>query len=138
MDTGVLVAGIFWRSEPHKCVKAWLLGMVSLVLSEAIYREYDRTLHRVKANEGFDTDLEPWLALIRKSGQWVTPTSFEETVCRDPNDDIMIEAALAGRVGTIIARDPDLTVLQRPFGIRVVTPRQWLAKLPRESRRRLD
>jgi len=34
MDTGVLVAGIFWRSEPHKCVKAWLLGMVSLIVSE--------------------------------------------------------------------------------------------------------
>ena len=52
--------------------------------------------------------------------------------------DQVIEVALAGRGGTIIARDADLTVLKKPFGIRIVTPRQWLATLPREARRRLD
>ena len=138
MDTGVFAAGVFWRNEPHKCVKTWLLGMVSLVVSDAIYREYDRMLHKVKSNEGFDTDLAPWLALVRKSGQWITPAPFNGTVCRDPKDDIMIEAALAAHVDTIIARDADLTVLKKPFGIRIVTPRQWLATLPREARRRLD
>jgi putative PIN family toxin of toxin-antitoxin system len=138
MDTGVLVAGVFWRHEPHKCVKAWLLGMVSLVISDAIYREYDRTLQRVKTNEGFDTNLAPWLVMIRKSALWVAPVPLAETVCRDPKDDIMIAAALAGGVRTIVARDPDLTVLEKPFGIRILTPRQWLATLPRDVRRALD
>ena len=138
MDTGVFVAGVFWRHEPHKCVKAWLLGLVSLVVSEAIYEEYDRTLHKVKANEGFDTDLDPWLDLVRKSGLWVTPVPLGGVACRDPKDDLMIEAALAGKVQTIIAHDADLTVLEKPFGIRILTPRQWLATLPREARRRLD
>lgn len=99
IDTGVFATGVFWRSEPHKCVRAWLLGLFSLAISEAIYREYERTLHK---------------------------------------DDIIIEAALDSHARTIIARDADLTTLKRPFGIHIVTPRQWLATLPRESRRLLD
>jgi hypothetical protein len=37
----------------------------------------------------------------------------------------------------IIARDADLTVLERPFGIHILTPRQWLATLSRAERRKL-
>jgi predicted nucleic acid-binding protein len=50
----------------------------------------------------------------------------------------MIAAALAAGAETIIARDTDLTVLERPFGIRILTPRAWLATLSRTGRRKLD
>jgi len=49
----------------------------------------------------------------------------------------MIEAALASGARTIIARDADLTVLKQPFGIQILTPRRWLATLPRADRRTL-
>ena len=39
MDTGVLVAGIFWRHEPHQCEQGWVRGLFTLVLSEAIFSE---------------------------------------------------------------------------------------------------
>ena len=26
LDTGVFVAGVFWRHEPHACVEAWFRG----------------------------------------------------------------------------------------------------------------
>jgi putative PIN family toxin of toxin-antitoxin system len=138
MDTGAFVAGVFWRSEPHKCVKVWLTGVVSLVVTDAIYEEYERTLRRVKLQQGFDTDLSPWLTLVRDFGVWNSPDALPSPVRRDPKDDIMIEAALAGQAHTIIARDKDLTTLEKPFGIHVVTPRQWLGTLPREIRRTLD
>ena len=28
LDTGVFVAGVFWRHEPHACVKAWFRGLI--------------------------------------------------------------------------------------------------------------
>jgi len=49
----------------------------------------------------------------------------------------MIEAALAAGARTIIARDADLTVLQKPFGIRILTPCAWLTSLSRADRRKL-
>ena len=137
MDTGVLVAGSFWRHEPYRCVQAWVEELVTLAVSEAIFSEYERVLREVKAEQGFGTELQPWLEDLRNSAFWVVPTTLAQPVCRDPKDDIMIEAALAAGAKTIIARDADLTVLEKPFGIRILTPRQWLATLPREQRRKL-
>jgi predicted nucleic acid-binding protein len=108
-----------------------------MVVSDAVFSEYERVLRQVKAEQGFSTDLEPWLESIRKTAIWVIPAPLPEPACRDPKDDIIIEAALAGGARTIIARDADLTVMEKPFGIRMLTPRQWLATLPRDARRRL-
>jgi len=137
LDTGVVVAGIFWRHEPHQCVQAWVRGLLTMAVSEAIFSEYEGVLREVKAEQGFTTDLEPWLESIRRTALWVIPTPLAESVCRDPKDDIMIEAALGAGARTIIARDADLTVLEKPFGIRILTPRQWLATLSRADRRQL-
>lgn len=138
IDTGVLVSGIYWRHEPHQCVKAWLQGALSLVVSEAVFDEYERVLREVKARQDFTTDLAPWLEAIRTSALWVTPEPLGRPVCRDPLDDKFIEAALAARCRVLIARDRDLTVLEKPFGVEIVTPRRFLAGLPRQLRRRLE
>lgn len=137
IDTGVLVAGVYWRHEPHQCVKAWLKGVLALAISDAIFTEYERVLREVKAEQGFTTDLEPWLLALRRSTLWVTPEPFAAPVCRDPNDDKFLEAALAAKTRLLIARDPDLTDLEKPFGVEIVTPRQFLARLPRQLRRQL-
>ena len=137
IDTGVLVAGVFWRNEPHQCVKAWLHGMFTLVVSEPIVLEYERVLAEVKAEHEFSTELDPWFTGIRSSTLWVTPEPLGHPVCRDANDDKFIEAALAANAHVPIARDLDLTDLQKPFGVEIVTPRQFLARLPRSVRRSL-
>jgi len=59
-------------------------------------------------------------------------------VCRDANDDKFIAAALAARAPLLLARDADLADLQKPFGIEIVTPRQFPRRLPRSIRRQLD
>ena len=138
LDTGVVVAGVFWRHEPHACLMAWLNGLICPVVSEGIFAEYERVLHEVRKEEGFDTDFESWLDTMRTSALWVTPVKLREPVCRDHHDDKFIEAALAAGVQTLIARDADLTVLQKPFGIEILTPRAWLSRLPRAQRRLLD
>lgn len=108
-----------------------------MAVSEAVFSEYERMLREVKTEQGFTIALEPWLDSIRNTAIWVNPTPLAEPVCRDPKDDIMIEAALAAGARTIIARDADLTVLKKPFGIRILTPRAWLATLGRAERRKL-
>jgi predicted nucleic acid-binding protein len=95
-------------------------------------------LAEVKAKERFDTKTKPWLDTLRASAMWVTPVRLREPVCRDRHDDKFIEAALAAGARTLIARDLDLTVLQKPFGIEILTPRAWLSWLPRPQRRLLD
>jgi putative PIN family toxin of toxin-antitoxin system len=138
IDTGVFVAGVFWRHEPHLCLKAWLTGVLTPVMSEEILAEYEAVLARVKLEQKFMTDISPWVDALRTSALWVEPVPFEEKVCRDPNDNKFIEAALAEReCCTIIARDRDLMVLENPFGIEMLTPRAWLGTLTRPQRKQL-
>lgn len=80
-------------------------------------------LARVRMSEGFDTEIEPWLEVLRASALWTAPHSLTEQVCRDPKDDKFIAAALASGARTLITRDAGLTVLEKPFGIEVLTPR---------------
>lgn len=139
IDTGVFVAGVFWRHEPHRCLKAWLRGIMTPVMTEEILAEYEAVLERVKREQHFTTDTAPWVNTLRTSALWVEPVRFEEKVCRDPKDNKFIEAALAERENcAIIARDRDLTVLERPFGIHIYTPRAWLGTLTRPQRRQLE
>src|SRR5271165_5259006 len=107
IDTGVFVAGVFWRHEPHLCLKAWLQGILMPVMSEEILAEYETVLERVKQDQHFTTEIGPWLDTLRTSALWVTPVSLEQKVCRDPKDDKFIEAALAAGARTVIARDRD-------------------------------
>lgn len=127
IDTGVFVAGVFWRHEPHLCLRAWLRGILTPVMSEEILAEYDAVLARVKQEQQFTTDASPWINTMRTAAMWVEPIPFQGVVCRDPRDNKFLEAALAAQeCHTIIARDQDLTVLEKPFGIGIYTPRQWL------------
>ncbi|MBI4324259.1 MAG: putative toxin-antitoxin system toxin component, PIN family [Chloroflexi bacterium] len=138
IDTGVFVSGVFWRREPHRVLRAWRAGLLTPVVSREIFDEYTRVLEDVKREQGFTTDVSPWLEALKVAAVSVPPTPLGRSVCRDPSDDKFIEAALVAGARTLIARDPDLTVLRKPFGIEILTPRAWLSRLPRARRRLLD
>jgi putative PIN family toxin of toxin-antitoxin system len=138
MDTGVLVAGLYWRNEAHRCLQAWHIGVFQLAVSDAVFDEYRRVALQVKEAEGLSGDPEPLLRLVQDRALWVLPEPLARPVCRDPSDDKFIEAALAAGARLLIARDADLTVLEKPFGVESVTPRQFLGRLPRQVRRQLE
>lgn len=137
MDTGVLVAGLFWRHEAHQCLQAWQHEVFQLAVTDAIFDEYRRVAVRVKDRERLPGDPEPMLRLIQEHAFWVVPEPLADPVCRDPKDDKFIEAALAAKARYLLARDTDLTDLQRPFGVEILAPRQFLGRLPRPRRRQL-
>jgi uncharacterized protein len=137
MDTGVLIAGLYWRNEAHRCLRAWQYGVFHLAVSDAVFDEYRRVAWRVKEKERLTGDPEPLLRLIHERALWVVPEPLASPLCRDPKDDKFIEAALAARARVLLARDTDLTDLEKPFGVEIVTPRQFLRRLPRQVRRQL-
>jgi len=138
LDTGVLIAGLYWRNEAHQCLRAWQHGVFQLAVSDAVFDEYRRVAWRVKEKERLAGDPEPLLRLIHERALWVIPEPLAKQVCRDPKDDKFIEVALAARARLLLARDTDLTDLEKPFGVEIVTPRQFLRRLPRQVRRLLD
>jgi putative PIN family toxin of toxin-antitoxin system len=47
-------------------------------------------------------------------------------VCRDPNDDMVLECAINSKADLIVTGDRDLLVLQAYRGVRIITGRQYL------------
>lgn len=73
------------------------------------------------------------LAELREICEIVDPDPLPEPVCSDPDDDRVLAAAAAGGARFLVTGDDDLLVLRRYRGIRIVSPRQFLDMLEKES-----
>lgn len=49
-------------------------------------------------------------------------------VCRDPNDDMVIECAINAGADVIVTGDKDLLAVRSYEGIRIITPREFLSE----------
>ena len=126
IDTGVFVAGVFWRHEPRLCLKAWLCGIMTPVMTEEILAEYEAVLERVKQEQHFTTDTSLWLNTLRTSALWVTPIPFQDKVCRDPKDNKFLALAAESEAEVLVSSDEDLLVLDPWQDVRVVRPADFL------------
>lgn len=66
------------------------------------------------------------VALLTLRGELVKPQR-KVKLCRDPHDDMFIEAALAGAAEYIVTGDKDLLSLKKFESVRFITPRVFLA-----------
>jgi putative PIN family toxin of toxin-antitoxin system len=104
----------------------WRDGEFEAVMSPALLDELGRVLHtlatRVNAQPGL---AEEWVDLVALGAEWVTPA---ETLAarRDPGDNAVLAAAVAGRVVCIISGDQYLLLLGEFQGTPIVTPRQFV------------
>lgn len=128
-DTSVVVAAIYWRNESRRCLAAFARRQFNLFVSEPILVEYERVAWDLKAEEHLILDPAPALAWIRHKARRIAPVLLPQPICRDAKDDKFLECALAAGAEYLVSRDRDLLALEKPFGIHIVTPRQFLSLL---------
>lgn len=125
-DTNVLVSGLLTAGTPAKVLDYFLLGIGRLVLSETTANELARILLRNKFDRYVSRPKRrEILNEILLSSDFVTPIEFK-AVCRDPNDDPLLNAAVAARVDYLISGDKDLRVLGDIEGIPILSPAEFL------------
>jgi predicted nucleic acid-binding protein len=61
----------------------------------------------------------------REGLQVVTPVVLDAHVCRDPDDDVVLGTAVAGKCEAIVTGDKDLLDLGSYEGIVIVSPRTF-------------
>jgi len=72
-----------------------------------------------------DQAINDLLDLIERVGQKVNPTRTIK-VCRDADDNHVIEAAIEGEADYIVTYDKDLLDLKSFESVRMITPREFL------------
>lgn len=126
-DASVVAAACGWTSEPYHCLLLVARRRVRSFASEYIVAEWRTTIHKM---EGKATKFRrsPWPTLegLIELSRLVSSVSLGKQRSRDPNDDPYLACALAAHAEFIISRDPDLLVLEKPFGVEIMTPRAFL------------
>jgi len=132
IDTNILVRALINRAGTvRRMLTALDAGRYSVVLSAALLTELTRVLRRSRLRTKYgisEDDIRDLLQLLIRRGEIVTPARTIR-VCRDPKDDMFLEAAVADGADVIVSGDDDLLVL-RPFeGIPIVRPAAFLSML---------
>lgn len=119
LDTNVLIAAFIAKGICHTLAERYL-RVHSVIASEFILDEL-----REKLTEKFkysNEDANAVDALLRSRMRMVEPIPLESSVCRDPDDDIVLATALTGKAVCIITGDQDLLTLKKFSEIDIPSP----------------
>jgi putative PIN family toxin of toxin-antitoxin system len=134
-DTNVVVSAIFWPGESRECIALWARRRFHLAVSVAVLEEYNEVADRLARRHG-KVNPEPWLQWIERRARVYEPAPLGHPRSRDPEDDPFLACALACGARFLISKDKDLLALEKPFGIQILHPRQFLAHFNKRAIRR--
>jgi uncharacterized protein len=132
LDTNTALSGLIWQGVPGKIIDAALAGKVLLISSVPLLAELEGVLQRPKFQQAIQrrgvmvADLfDGYAALVG----CVAPVELAEPVCRDPDDDLVLAAAISGDADLIVSGDDDLLTLGNYRGIGILSARDALTML---------
>lgn len=129
LDANVVFAGVGWRGEAHNCLLAMARRRITVFATLEILDEV-RALVAERGGK-FKHTPHNLLTWYYERVKLVEPAPLGKQRSRDAKDDPYLACALAAGAKFIVSRDDDLLVLQKPFGIQILTPRELLTKLTR-------
>ena len=125
-DTSVIVSAIFW---PQSTARRALVGLAThhyfACLTAELFAEYERVAAELQ-REFPGSNSAGSLAWLRSRARWFEPAPLGKQRSRDRDDEPVLACALAARGRFTVTSDRDLLNLQKPFGIAVVTPAEFL------------
>jgi putative PIN family toxin of toxin-antitoxin system len=132
IDTNILIRAIIKpQGTVGPVVAALQSGLFQIVLSKPLLDELTAKLILPRIQNKYslaDEDIVDYLTFLAFHAHMVEPKEAVP-VCRDPKDNMVLEAALAGQAAFIVTGDEDLLVLN-PFGdVQIVTPSAFLRAL---------
>lgn len=125
-DSNVYVSAIVFGGKPMMLLDLAEEGEIELFVSDPILSETFRVLRDKfqRTTEQLEVD-RVHVATITRS---VTPTETLNVVSLDPDDDRILECAVAAGATTIVTGDKHLLGLGSFRGIRIQTPAEFLGE----------
>ena len=101
-----------------------------LVVTPQLLKELAAVLYRPRLK--IDTkDIKELFRVIKENSLYLKPPKKPLGVCRDPEDNFILQAALEAKAKFIVTGDKDLLVLNPFKGISLTTPAKFISWLKR-------
>lgn len=127
LDTNVVVEAIFW---PHSTARRVMAGLAlrrfKTAVSQEILEEYTAVVAEIRRRLFPFAQPAGALTWIAAKSIHVEPMPLAGKLSRDPKDNMFVAAAATARAAFLATQDRDLLVLEKPFGVQIVTPVQLL------------
>lgn len=119
LDINVLIAAFIARGFCSELLEH-CIRQHNLVTSDFIINEFrDKLSSKLKYDS---QEIDQATELLFSRMRVVLPRSLEENVCRDPDDDNVLAAAIEGKCDCIITGDKDLIILKQYRGVDRLSP----------------
>ena len=136
LDTNVVISGLLWHGPSARLIDFAVEQAVALCINPFLVDELTEKLNMPKfAVRIAATGLAPaalcgqYFALCEQ-----VPALTIARICRDPDDDNVLAAALSARADLLVSGDYDLRVLGEFDGIPIVNAVDALARLEQIAR----
>lgn len=127
VDTNVFVSAFTGGTTTKSLYEKLRNREFLLITSHELLTELLFVLSRPKFKISSE-EIEKLAVFLHKRTYFVTPQE-KLSVCRDPEDDKILECAAEGKPDFIVTGDEDLLVLDTFRGIPILRPNEFLARL---------
>jgi putative PIN family toxin of toxin-antitoxin system len=126
-DTNIYISALMFGGLPSVLLDLGLMQAITLVISPPLLDELQDKL-RVKFGV-LAQDAAAIRAKLETIGDLVHPAMVLDVVSHDPDDNRVLECAVAGRADYIVSGDRHLLNLKQHAGIAILTAREFLDEL---------
>ena len=133
VDTNTLISSLGWKdSKPRKVVDGCLSEKWILVESIALLKEFLKVIQRPKFNFISEDDKKEFIVNLINVCEVVEPKKKVNVIKEDPEDNMVLECALEGRVDYLISGDEHLLKLKEHEGIKILSASDFLKIFEKE------
>lgn len=120
-DTNVLVSGILFGGPPRQLLQLTARGVITAYTSAELFAELEAVLRRRKFGLA-PAQISQILHVVSESFEIVVPSTRLNVIKVDPDDNRVLEAAIAAQAQVIVSGDSDLLELGSYKGVPILTP----------------
>lgn len=134
IDTNVFISALLGSRNCKEIRDKFAEGKFDIIISEEMFDELLSVIREPKfENLMKDEDIKELIELLEKDTLWVTPEE-KVFVCRDIEDNIILECAFAGKPDFIVTGDKDLLSIGKFKNISLISPHQFVKFLTTNHR----
>ena len=128
LDTNIFISSFFWGGIPRRIMTRIIDGRDILFVSNEILQEVFFVMARPKFNVSRSL-ISHFISSIEEIACPVACFGTIQGICRDSDDDKILECAVLGNVDFIVSGDRDLLSLRLFQGIPILTASEYIDKV---------